>query len=107
MYTFFHTFAQTQKNVEKGVDKSWEAVYSSDCSAVEPRGEAGTERVPCKLNNEEQTSTRKRCERSHRKDSLKDRVKSITCLEDKSNFEAMTNSSIVILEAEAFKISYY
>ena len=35
MYTLSHTFAQSEKNVKKGVDKRRKSVYSSDCSAVE------------------------------------------------------------------------
>jgi len=36
---FLH-FAQSEKNVKKGVDKSIKAEYSSDCSAVEASAEA-------------------------------------------------------------------
>ena len=40
------------KKVKKGLDFFIKGEYSINCSAVEPHGEAGMERVPCKLNNE-------------------------------------------------------
>ncbi|MBQ9648405.1 MAG: hypothetical protein IJV43_08610, partial [Oscillospiraceae bacterium] len=43
----FCAFAQTEKNVKKGVDKTGKGAYSSDCSAGEPQGKTKSERVPC------------------------------------------------------------
>ena len=53
MSTDYALLKQSEKNVKKGIDIFRKGEYSSTCSAVEPQGER-TERVPCKLNNEEQ-----------------------------------------------------
>ena len=58
--------------MKKGLDFFIKGEYSINCSAVEPHGEAGMERVPCKLNNECKTKhqssasemTLKECQRT-------------------------------------------
>ena len=65
--------------MKKGLDFFLESEYSINCSAVEPHGEAGTERVPCKLNNECKTKHQSSASEMALKEKPKDRVESITC----------------------------